>query len=97
MFAYLRRFTSDGEDRLLVYCILHLLTHRSLEETDQLKELTKNNDSLRSYLISEQANEQDSNQTSTIERLVGRAGLTGELFHHLETFFFDVASQFEQR
>ena len=97
MFAYIRRFATDGQDRLLVCCILHLLTHRSLEETDELKDLTRNNDPLRLYLVSEQANEQDPNQSSALERLVGRAGLTGELFHNLETFFFDVADRFEQR
>lgn len=97
MFAYIRRFASDGEDRLLVYCILHLLTHRSLEDTDELQQLTKNNDPLRLYLISEQANEQDLNQKSTLEQLVGHAGLTGDLFRNLETFFCDVARLFEQR
>ncbi|CAF1073880.1 unnamed protein product [Adineta steineri] len=96
MFAYIRQFTIHHEDRLLCYCIIHLLTHRPLSDTSELKKLTVDNDKLRLYLISEEANYQDKRQRRAIEHIVSNASLNHELLEHFETFFIGVANQFEQ-
>jgi hypothetical protein len=97
MFAYIRRFTIHHEDRLLVYCIIHFLTHRPLTNTAELKTSTVDYDQLRIFLTSEQANYQDKRQESFIERVVNNAGLNHELLEHFRTFFVGVADQFEQK
>ncbi|CAF2870943.1 unnamed protein product [Rotaria sp. Silwood2] len=96
MFAYIRRFTTDNEDRLLVYCIIHFLTHRPLVDTTKLKALTVDYDKIRLFLISEQANYQDKTQQSTVEHIVSNAALTEELLENLEIFFIGITNQFEQ-
>ncbi|CAF3524220.1 unnamed protein product [Rotaria sordida] len=96
MFAYIRRFTIHHDDRLLVYCIIHFLTHRPLGDTNELKQLTIDNDKIRLFLISEQANYRDKQQQSTVEHIVSNAGLTRELLENFEIFFIGVANQFEQ-
>ncbi len=75
---------------------MHFLTHRPLTDTSELKKLTVDNDRLRLFLISEQANYQDKKRRSTIEHIVSNAGLNHELLENLETFFIGVANQFEQ-
>ncbi len=97
MFAYIRRFTIHHDDRLLVYCIIHFLTHRPLTNTTELKTLTLDYDKLRLFLTSEQANYQDKRQESFIERVVNNAGLNHELLEHFRMFFVGVADQFEQK
>ncbi|CAF0855375.1 unnamed protein product [Rotaria sp. Silwood1] len=96
MFAYIRRFTIDNEDRLLVYCIIHFLTHRPLVDTSEFKQLTIGYDKISLFLTSEQANYQDKARQSTIEHIVSNAGLTRELLENLEVFFIGVANQFQQ-
>ena len=97
MFAYIRQFAVHHEDRLLVCCIIHLLTHRSLTDTVELKHLTIDHNKLRLFLISEQANYQDKRQKSIVEHIVSNAGLNHELLENLETFFIGVANKFEQK
>jgi hypothetical protein len=96
MFAYIRQFTIYHNDRLLVYCIIHLLTHRSLPNTSELKKLTVDHDKLHSFLISEYANYHNKSQQSVLEHMIKNAGLTHELLEYLATFFTGVANQFDQ-
>lgn len=97
MFAYIRRFTVHHEDRLLVYCIIHLLTHRSLPDTSEFKKLTIDYEKVRLFLISEQANYQDKLQQNTLEHIVSNTGINQELLEHFETFFMGVTNQFDQK
>jgi hypothetical protein len=96
MFAYIRQFTIHHEDNLLVYCIINFLTHYPLIDSDSLKTVTVDNDKIRLFLLSEQANYQAKQQQSTVEHIVGNAGLNHELLENLKVFFIGVANQFEQ-
>src|SRR5438874_827933 len=97
MFAYIRQFNIHHEDHLLVYCIINILTHHPLTETNELKKLTVDNDKIRLFLISEQANYQNKNQQSVIEHVVNNASINHELLEHFKTFFIGIADQFEQK
>jgi hypothetical protein len=97
MFAYIQQFKILHEDDLLVHCIVHLLTQRRLPDTSELTILTIDNEKIRLFLISEQANYLDKNQQSVIEHLATNTGLTQELFEHMKTFFLSVAKQFDQK
>ena len=97
LFAYIRQFAVHHEDRLLVYCIVHLLTHRSLSDTSELKKLTVDNDKLRLFLISDQANYEDKKQRHAIEHVVGNANITHEFLENFEVFFVEIANNFEQK
>jgi hypothetical protein len=96
MFAYIRQFTIHHDDRLLVYCIIHLLTLRPLPDTNELKTLTVDYDKVRLFLISEQANYQNKSQQSTLEHMINNSRLTHELLEHFEVFFIGVVNQFQQ-
>ncbi|CAF1294181.1 unnamed protein product [Adineta ricciae] len=97
LFAYIRQFAIHHEDRLLVYCIIHLLTHRSLSDTSELKKLTVDNDKLRLFLISDQANYEDKKEPHAIEHLVGNANITHEFVENFAVFFVEIANNFEQK
>ena len=97
LFAYIRQFKIHHEDDLLIHCIIHLLTQRRLPDTSELQTLSADNDKIRLFLISEQANYLDKNQQSVIEHLATNAGLTQELFEHMKIFFINIANQFDQK
>ncbi|UJR23710.1 hypothetical protein I4U23_026691 [Adineta vaga] len=97
LFAYIRQFTIHHEDRLLVYCIIHLLTHRQLSDTNELKKLTVDNDKLRLFLISEKANYEDNKQRNVIEHVVNNASLNHELLENFTVFFLGITNYFEQK
>jgi hypothetical protein len=96
MFAYIRQFANHHEDHLLIYCIIHLLTHRSLANTDELKRLTVDNDKLRLFLISEQADYHEKRKGNVIEYIVSSTGVNQELLESLKIFFVGIADQFDQ-
>lgn len=77
--------------------MIHLLTHRPLSDTSELKKLTVDNDKLRLFLISDQANYEDKRQRHAIEHVVGNASITHELLENFEAFFVGIANNFEQK
>ncbi|CAM4857572.1 unnamed protein product [Rotaria socialis] len=96
MFAYIRRFAVTDKGRLLVYCIIHFLTHSPLPDTNELKTLTVDYDQLRLFLISKKANYQDKKQQTNVENIVSTTSLNQKLLDSLELFFICIATQFEQ-
>lgn len=97
MFAHLRQFRVGNEDRLLIYCIIHFLTHRSLPDTSVLKTLTTDYNKLHSFLVSDQANYLDKLQQKTIEHIVSNTGMNEELLENFTIFFENVTNEFEQK
>ncbi|CAF2127776.1 unnamed protein product [Rotaria magnacalcarata] len=96
MLAYIRRFAVSDKGRLLVYCIIHFLTHYPLPDTNELKTLTVDYDQLRLFLISKKANYQNKKQQTNVENIVSTTSLNQELLDSLELFFISIATQFEQ-
>ena len=96
MFAYIHRFAVNHEDRLLVYCLVNLLTHSPLPDTAELKDSTENYGNIYSFIISKQANYQDKRVHNIVKPVVIDEELDYELLQNLETFFIGVANQFKQ-
>lgn len=61
-----------------------------------MKKLTVDNEKLRLFLISEQADYQDKKHHTVIEHIVSNASLNHELLENFEIFFIGIANYFEQ-
>ena len=99
MFAYIRRFTVHNEDRLFIHCVVHLLTHRPLTDTSELKQLTSIDDQLHRFLISDKADYQSVRRRpsqTVLTNTVSLSGLTREFMEAMISFFTGVADAFEQ-
>jgi len=96
MFAFLRQFAENHQDRLLILIIINHLTQRSLIDSDELRILTVDEENLRHFLLSEHSNYLNRRQTDTIERLVSPTGLTREFIENFSEFFLNLSTQFEE-
>ena len=97
MFAFLRQFAVQHEDRLLILIILNILTHRSLIDCEQIQILTVDDENLRDYLLSDRSNYQNRYQSNTIEHLVIPTGLTREFVENFQEFFLNLSNEFEDK
>ena len=98
MFAYMRPFTVHNEDRLFIHCVVHLLTHRPLTDTLELKKLTNTDGQLRLFLISDKADYQSVRRQprSVVTNTVSLSALTREFMEAMIVFFIGVADTFKQ-
>ena len=80
---------------MLIYCLIHFLTHRPLINSPELETLTKDYPDLRSFLTSNQADYREKLQRNVLEYVVSNASLNIELLNTFELFFLGLVNEFD--